>query len=427
MTNLLRKTLGQALRTGGGRLISLAPGPARFVLSQSMFDCDAPPDPRLELKIADSLPELEACFRILHDAYVGAGFMRPDPSGLRVTPYHALPTTTTLCAKIDGEVVGTVSIVREGVFGLPMQSAFDVGPVRERGGQIAEISALAIHRSRRGAPARVLLPLMKFVYEYCTGHFDTRHLVIAVNPRHIGVYESLLRFRRLDGATVDHYAFVNGAPAVGATLDLAEAPSLLEQAWGRSDGRRNLHRYFIHEHLEAIRLAPRRYFTTNHPVMTAQMLDHFFNRRTRLFATLTPAQSRTLHAIYDHPAYAAVLPGLADGTRERRRRPRYTVRCPAAMRVSEPSLPNLLKLDITEVSGDEFRARSPVPLPTGLSGELTVELGERVQSVVSARVLARRPGDPEGYRFELNEPDAAWRECVAALGRSHTYADLVGH
>lgn len=397
------------------------------MISQSMFDCDAPAHPGLELKIADSVDELEACFRILHDAYVAAGFMRPHPSGLRVTVYHALPTTTTLCAKVDGVVVGTVSIVRDGAFGYPMQSAFELGPVRASGGQIAEISALAIHRSQRAAPARVLLPLMKFVYEYCTVHFDTRHLVIAVNPRHIGIYESLLQFSRLGDGVVDRYAYANGAPAIGASLDLQQAPHLLERAWGGASGRRNLYRYFICDRLDAIRLAPRRYFTTNHPVMTTQMLDHFFNRRTQLFASLDPAQAQTLHAIYDHPAYADVLPRATDRPTERRRRPRYTFRCPAAMRVSEPSLPGLVRLHITEVCSDEFRARSALPLPTGLSGELTVELGERVRSVVRARVLARRPGDADGYRFELREPDAAWRACVAKLGCSQTYADLISN
>ena len=63
------------------------------------------------LKIADTKEELEACFTLLHDAYVDSGFMKPDPSGMRVTIYHALPTTTTLCAKYDGQVVGTLSLI----------------------------------------------------------------------------------------------------------------------------------------------------------------------------------------------------------------------------------------------------------------------------------------------------------------------------
>ena len=52
--------------------------------------------------------------------------MTPDPSGLRVTIYHALPTTTTLCAKYDGQVVGTITLIRESVLGVPAQAIFDL-------------------------------------------------------------------------------------------------------------------------------------------------------------------------------------------------------------------------------------------------------------------------------------------------------------
>lgn len=130
----------------------------------------------LELKIAQSSQELEGYFALLHGAYVEAGFMKADPSGLRVTPYHALPTTTTttLCTKISGQVVGTVLIVREGVFGLPMGQAFDLSGVRAKGGNIAEISSLAIHPSWRKTSGMVLFPLMKFLYEYCVEMFNTK-------------------------------------------------------------------------------------------------------------------------------------------------------------------------------------------------------------------------------------------------------------
>ena len=50
---------------------------------------------------------------------------------------------------------------------------------------IAEISALAIHPRWRKTGGSILFPLMKFMYGYCTRYFDTRHLVIAVNPAHI--------------------------------------------------------------------------------------------------------------------------------------------------------------------------------------------------------------------------------------------------
>src|SRR4051812_47898418 len=96
-----RRSLHHALR----KIFSYFPRPLRFAVYRSFVDCDPKPDKRLVLKIAETKEELEACFTLLHEAYVTSGFMRPDPSGMRVTIYHALPTTTTLCAKFDGEVV----------------------------------------------------------------------------------------------------------------------------------------------------------------------------------------------------------------------------------------------------------------------------------------------------------------------------------
>ena len=123
-----KRFLHQSLR----KVFSFLPRSLRFALYRSFVDCDPKPDQRLILKIAETKEELEACFKLLHDAYVGSGFMQPHPSGMRVTVYHALPTTTTLCAKFDGEVVGTISLIRESVFGFPLQSIFDLNEVREK-------------------------------------------------------------------------------------------------------------------------------------------------------------------------------------------------------------------------------------------------------------------------------------------------------
>src|SRR6478609_8379282 len=104
-----RSSFRKRLHEGFRRLLTAMPAPVRFKVYRSMVDIDPAPDERLVLKIAETREELEACFRLLHDAYVSSGFMKPDPSGMRLTIYHALPTTTTLCAKYDGRVVGTIS------------------------------------------------------------------------------------------------------------------------------------------------------------------------------------------------------------------------------------------------------------------------------------------------------------------------------
>ena len=227
---------------------------------------------------------------------------------MRVTIYHALPTTTTLCAKYDGEVVGTLSLIRDSVFGFPLQSIFDLSGVRSKEGNIAEVSALAVHPKFRKTGGAILFPLMKFMYEYCVTFFDTRHLVIAVNPNRIEMYESLLFFQRLTANVVENYDFANGAPAVGAWLDLRYAPAIFKNAYGAKPARKNLDAYFTEVKLPNIQLPQRRYYTTNDPVLTPDLLDHFFNVRTTCFASLNEHKKELLHSIYDLPDYDQVLP-----------------------------------------------------------------------------------------------------------------------
>ena len=85
MSQIRRSSLRKRFHQGLRRIFSSLPKPMRFAIYRRMVDCDPSPSERLELKVADTQEELDACFRILHDAYVGSGFMKPDPSGLRGT------------------------------------------------------------------------------------------------------------------------------------------------------------------------------------------------------------------------------------------------------------------------------------------------------------------------------------------------------
>jgi GNAT superfamily N-acetyltransferase len=411
------------------RAFSLLPRTLRFAIFRAMIDCDPAPDERLSLKIAETQDELEACFRILHDAYVGSGFMKPDPSGLRVTPYHALPTTTTLCAKFDGQVVGTISLVREGVFGFPMQSAFDLSGVRLKQGNIAEISALAVHPDFRKTGGTILFPLMKFMYEYCTTYFDTRHLVIAVNPNRIEMYESLLFFERLQANVIKNYDFANGAPAIGATLDLKMAPGIFKHYYGGKKPRKNLSQYFTEIKLPHIEQPNRRYFTTNDPVMTPGMLDYFFNQRTHGFAQLDEKKRLLIHTIYDLEAYRPVLPAVPASPRSVesvRKHQRYSLKCPGRLQIkAHAEEETSFELHVTELSEDGFQAESDFGMPLDMEGTVTVELGEDERATVKARAVRAHDSDfGRFYGFHVDETDPAWERCVKALQQSHTASDL---
>jgi len=272
---------------------------------------------RLTLKIADTKEELEGCFAVLHDTYVESGFMKPDPSGMRLSVHYALPTTTTLCAIYEGQVAGTVSLIRESLLGMPLQEAFDLTELRSKGGCIVEISALAISRMFRKNSGSILLALMKFVYDYSMAHINTRHLVIAVNPRHIRRYESLLLFRRLTESVVESYDFANGAPAVGATLDLQELPTELPVRSYAQWLHNKLHVCLTRCENPDHHVSEQRYSSSDHQRMTPELLDYFFNIRTRIFATLNAFEKALLHSIYERPEYKVVLPAMPSQTTSR--------------------------------------------------------------------------------------------------------------
>ncbi len=420
----LRKGLHQAVRSS----IAGLPRDWRFAVYRSFVDCDPSPSDRLELKIAETREELEACFTLLHDAYVESGFMKPDPSGMRVTIYHALPTTTTLCAKYDGVVVGTLSLIRESALGFPLQSIFDLSGVRQKEGNIAEISALAVHPDFRKTGGMVLFPLMKFMREYCSTFFDTRHIVIAVNPNRIEMYESLLFFERLTAKVVENYDFANGAPAVGATLDLKAAPEIFKKFYQKRKPRKDLHDYFFKLKLPNIHWPTRRYFTTNDPVLTPELLDYFFNVRTHNFLNLDEHKKALLHAIYDLPQYRKVLPALPDHQKgaEKRQHKRFSVRCPGQITVeTADGQQEDVIIEVIEVSIFGFQACARKPLSLGSWGDAVIKLGQSEVSYVKASAEhGVANGQNSFYGFQLGEPDLIWRKCVAALDRGQTHGDL---
>ncbi len=423
---LSRRTIRRTVR----KLMAQLPRSVRFAIIRRMIDCEPDPDARLEFGIAKTRSELAACFQVLHDSYVASGYMLPAPSGMRVTMYHALPTTTTLYAKFDGVVVGTMSLVREGIFGFPLQSAFDLSAIRARGGNIAEISALAIKPSFRKTGGSVLFPLMKFMYEYCRTYFDTRHLIIAVNPKMIELYEALLFFERLSERPVDRYAFANGAPAVGATLDLQNAGELFASEYNGRSPRKNLYKYFTETSISNIKWPRRMLHLTNDPVMTVDLLDYFFNQRTAVFAGLDSRQLELLRSIYSEAEFVAILPPVKTSADnfgiKLRRDPRFTLRCPANFRFETRDAAGIRNLTMADMSRQGCQAETDMAIAPGTRGKMVVEWGQGINSQVDAIVVRHHMVDRSWFLcFSVEQPDQVWQICIDALQSGHTVADLL--
>ena len=105
----------------------------------------------IELKVAATRSERQAAFELVYQSYLRAGLYAENPFGMRFTPYQLLPTTDIIIAKLRGEVVSTLSLVRDGELGLPMEEIYpeEVNARRNKSVGLAEVSCLADRRRRR--------------------------------------------------------------------------------------------------------------------------------------------------------------------------------------------------------------------------------------------------------------------------------------
>jgi hypothetical protein len=220
---------------------------------------------------------------------------------------------------------------------------------------------------------------------------------------------------------------VNGAPAVGATLDLKYAPETMRRAYAGKPLNRNLHHYFIETKLANIQIPHRRFFTTNDPVLTPDLIDYFFNQKTNVFAELSDRKKALLHLIYDLPEYQKILPALPDQgvARQIRQHRRFSVKCPASLSNTAVEGDKNITIEVNEVSRYGFRARIARQIPADIWLNATVQLGLHEVSRLTVQAVQETDVDDQHYcGFRIGEPDLVWRKFVTALYEGHTHSDL---
>lgn len=289
-------------------VIKNLPSWSKSLLYRRMINFDIAGLNGLTCTIATSKEDLSAAFRLLHDNYVSAGFMDPHPSGMRLTKYHTLPSTTTIVAKIGEEVVGTVSLVRNGLFGSPVEQIFDLSLYREQGERICEVSSLAVDKKYSGQRGKILFPLLNYLFQYSEKCFGIDYLAIAVNPMWWDFYEHILLFKRLKQDVVSNYSFVNGAPAVGGILDLRKARENYKKIYGKKKLNQNLFELLGNLRLPGAKFPERKSGAISDPVMTPELLNHFFRDQSNVFENLSDKERRALIDMYRSPKFQLVLP-----------------------------------------------------------------------------------------------------------------------
>lgn len=173
---------------------------------------------KIEVALARTEAELTASFSILYDAYYQAGLVEANTLGVRLTPFHLLPTTEVFVAKVERHVNSTLTMVGDGAMGLPMDSIYseETTWLRSKGFRLAEIGSLADRRNSTVKFVRVFKELAKLVVQVAEQR-GINGLVIATHPRHAGFYIRSFGFQQIGGLTDCPYA--RGNPAVALLLD----------------------------------------------------------------------------------------------------------------------------------------------------------------------------------------------------------------
>ncbi|NUM88874.1 MAG: PilZ domain-containing protein [Bdellovibrionales bacterium] len=348
----------------------------------------------LSVRIARTRDELERAFALLHDHYVARGLSKAHPSGLWLNKFLLLPSTTTVIAESAGEVVGALVLIAGGAFGTPAEEQHLISrrQLEELGSyrRVAEVSPLAVSKGNEPLAA---LPLLKFAFEYALTYCQLDVLITQAWSTQSASFWKKLEFLPLPTSAESRVTLL--------VKRTKEALHLLpESDFG----------YAKFEWPE------RNFFRVNDPVLTADLADHFFNRKSRVLSELSDKELRAVKNIYSFGDHAGILP-QRNVDKEFARLPRhqrFDVTCDGTL-LTRKGAP--VHFEVADVSVGGLRIRCDEHLDHGTVYALQINTGIWHKSEILARLVW--VSDTDSYGFEIQSHDPAWARMIEHLARVH--------
>lgn len=274
-------------------------GPDRECTRQP--SCRFGPKGVYSLRVANSLVLREKAWRLAYRVYLRKGFVRPDPSGMRVMLHDALPGATTfLIENTDREVpVATVTVLPDSPMGLPMDGdcGAELDALRAAGRRPCEFTRLVLDETELRIDGNASLATETLLRLFSAAHLTAKEVLNATDivactaPRHARYYQSKLLFSLIgEPRSIDS---VQGAPGVPLCLDLNGTSTRYQERYGHRAGLRNLFSFFTggtEALLEMIRRQSRPF--------SEEELRYFFVEKTTLLERADSDQRRYLQECY---------------------------------------------------------------------------------------------------------------------------------
>ncbi len=254
---------------------------------------------RVVYKVAETVEEREAAYRLIYQEYAARKFTVPNEYGMLTTPHLLIPSTKTYIGVYRGEVVCTASSVVDTAFGLPMDSLYgeELKPLREPDRKLVEITLLATKKDMFSAGAfslhdskkmSVLFKLFRYLVRDNMTQHGVTDIVISVNPKYSKLY-GYLCFKTIGALKM--YPNFNDQPALGLHLNLREVtnPGIM-----KGINRCALSQFFFRKGLKGIPST-----RLDSPALSASDLDILFRKKSDLATRLERSELFRLYANFE--------------------------------------------------------------------------------------------------------------------------------
>lgn len=262
------------------------------------------------IKRACTADQLLQAYRLVNDVFQETGYLKPEPSGLRLRIFETSSETATFIAEKAGVVVGVLSVVGDSPdLGLPSDAAFkpELDALRAKGRRLCEITNQAVAPAYRKSAVPTELMRCALAHELEAGYEDS---VATVSPSHHGFYE-LLGFDPLGNER--SYSTKLYDPVIALRMGLDR---FRQQPEGLNGAARFLHHFATKGNKFLSRVTgwgrrARRHF------LNADLLEELFVRERNFLGECTAEELQILQHRWGQEMFQAVtgaldLPGQAE-------------------------------------------------------------------------------------------------------------------
>lgn len=177
---------------------------------------------------ARSLSEIRKAFRLIYKEYLSLGYCQPNKAKMHYSAYILLPGSRTFILKKNKHLLGTVSLVEDSSWGLPMEINFPhlFKGLRRQGRKLVEVSLLTLNRQAFKESRFTLTDsrkmtgsfwLFKSMLDYARHSSGVSDLLITVHPKHEKLYRN---FAFVPLGKPSRYNGAQGNPGLPMHLDV---------------------------------------------------------------------------------------------------------------------------------------------------------------------------------------------------------------